>query len=138
DHVLDAVYLLLDRRDHGRGDNVGVGPGILARDVDGGRRDLRILRDRQARIRHAAHDQEHDRNDGGENRPIDEVVGDADGGAAQSVLSVALAAGTLACGEAACSSGVTFCPWRTRIKPLTTTRSPADTPSLITRMSPTS
>ena len=49
DHVLDAVDLLLDRRHHGRGDDVGAGAGILAGDLDGRRRDFRILRDRQAR-----------------------------------------------------------------------------------------
>ena len=31
EHVLDAVDLLLDRRDHGGGDDLGVGAGILAR-----------------------------------------------------------------------------------------------------------
>ena len=46
DHVLDAVDLLLDRRDDGGGDNVRVGAGILAGDVDGGRRDLGVLSDR--------------------------------------------------------------------------------------------
>ena len=60
DHVLDAVDLLLDRRDHGRGDDIRIGAGILAGDVDGGRSDLRILRHRQARIRHPADDQEDD------------------------------------------------------------------------------
>ena len=49
DHVLDAVDLLLDRRDHGRGHDLGAGAGILAGDADQGRRDLGILRDRQAR-----------------------------------------------------------------------------------------
>ena len=49
EHVLDAVDLLLDRRDHGRGDDLGAGAGILAGDVDDRRRDLGILRDRQTR-----------------------------------------------------------------------------------------
>ena len=49
EHVLDAVDLLLDRRHHGRGDHLGAGAGILARYVDDRRRDLGILRDRQAR-----------------------------------------------------------------------------------------
>src|SRR5262249_39550131 len=116
--------------------NVGVGPGILPRDVDGGRRDLRILRDRQARIRHATDNHEHNGNDRREDRPIDEIMRDAPRACAgQSVLLVVAAAGTVACGDAGRSSGVTFCPWRTRIKPLVTTRSPSDRPSLMTRRS---
>ena len=49
EHVLDAVDLLLERRDHGRGDDLGAGAGILAGDVDDRRRDLGVLRDRQTR-----------------------------------------------------------------------------------------
>ena len=48
DHVFDAVDLLFDRRDHGSGNDIGVGAGILPGHGDGRRRDLRILRDRQA------------------------------------------------------------------------------------------
>ena len=48
EHVLDAVDLLLERRDDGGGHHVGAGAGILARDVDDRRRDLGILGDRQA------------------------------------------------------------------------------------------
>jgi hypothetical protein len=48
DHVLDAVDLLLDRRHHRRGHDLGAGAGILAGDADQGRRDLGVLRDRQA------------------------------------------------------------------------------------------
>ena len=73
-HVLDAVDLLLHRRDHGRGHDVGAGAGILPGDVDDRRRDLGILRDRQARERHAAEDHEHDRDHGGEDRPVDEEM----------------------------------------------------------------
>ena len=77
EHVLDAVDLLLDRRDHGRGDDFGAGAGILAGHVDDRRRDLGILRDRQARERHAAEDHENDRDHRGKDRPIDEKVRDA-------------------------------------------------------------
>ena len=77
EHVLDAVDLLLHRRDHRGGDDFGAGAGILSGDVDDRRRDLGILRDRQARERHAAEDHEDDRDHGGENRPIDEEVRDA-------------------------------------------------------------
>ena len=41
------------------------------------RRDLGILRDRQAAERHRADDHEDDRDDGREDRPIDEEVRDA-------------------------------------------------------------
>ena len=54
EHVLDAVDLLLDRRDHGRRDHVGAGAGILPGDADHRRRDFRILRDRQPRNRRRA------------------------------------------------------------------------------------
>src|ERR1051326_6166692 len=80
EHVLDAVDLLLDRRDHGRGHHVGAGAGVLPGYVDDGRRDLGILRDRQAEEGYAADDHEHDRDDGGEDRPVDEEVRDAHGG----------------------------------------------------------
>ena len=52
-------------------------PGYWPGDVDDRRRDLRILRDRQPRERHAAEDHEHDRDDGGEDRPIDEEMRNA-------------------------------------------------------------
>ena len=76
EHVLHAVDLLLDRSDHGGGDDLGVGAGVLPGDVDDRRRDLRILRDRQADERHAAEDDEHDRQHRGEDRPVDEEMGD--------------------------------------------------------------
>ena len=40
-HVLDAVDLLLDRRGHGLGDDLGAGAGIVAVDLHGRRRDRR-------------------------------------------------------------------------------------------------
>ena len=77
DHILDAVDLLFDRRDHRRGHDLGTGAGILPGDADQGRRDLGILRDRQAQERHRAQDREDDRNHRGKDRPIDEEVRDA-------------------------------------------------------------
>ena len=74
-HVLDAVDLLLDRSDHGRGHDFGTCAGILTRDVDDRRRDLGILRDRQPREGDRAEDHEHDRHHGGKDRPIDEEMG---------------------------------------------------------------
>ena len=49
EHPLDAVDLLLDRRDHRIGDRFGARARILPGDVDDRRRDFRILRDRQPR-----------------------------------------------------------------------------------------
>src|SRR6202047_3348653 len=77
DHVLDAVDLLLERSNHRGGDHVRARPGILAADPHHRRRDLRILGDRQAPDRHRAEDDEDDRNDRGEDRPVDEEVGEA-------------------------------------------------------------
>ena len=74
DHVFDAVDLLFDRRDHGSGNDIGVGAGILPGHGDGGRRDLRILRDRQAGERHTAEDHENDRHHRSKDRAIDEKV----------------------------------------------------------------
>ena len=59
------------------GDRLGAGAGILAGDVDDRRRDLGILRDRQAREGDAAEDHEHDRDHRGEDRPVDEEMRDA-------------------------------------------------------------
>ena len=49
EHVVDAVDLLLDRRGDRVGDHLGRGAGIGRGDVDRGRRDLGIFRDRQTR-----------------------------------------------------------------------------------------
>ena len=46
-HVLDAVDLLFQRRGDGLADHLGRGAGIGGGDLDGRRRDLGILRDRQ-------------------------------------------------------------------------------------------
>ncbi len=46
-HVLDAVDLLLNRGRDRIGDHLGIGPWIRRRHLDRGRRDLRVLRDRQ-------------------------------------------------------------------------------------------
>ena len=108
DHVLDAVDLLFDRRDHGRGDDVGAGARILARDGDRRRRDFRILRDRQARKRHAAEDHENDRDHGGKNRPINEEVRYAHAVASPATFDCCGGSSRRAgaAGFAPCSSGV--------------------------------
>ena len=77
EHALDTVHRLFDRRHHGVGDGLGAGAGVLAGDGDGRRRDLGILRDRQTDERHPAQDHDHDRDDGGEDRPVDEEMRNA-------------------------------------------------------------
>ncbi len=71
-HVLDAVDLLLDRRGHGVGHGLGVGAGIVGRHLDGRRRDVRVLRDRQREQGDAAAQRDDDRQHRGEDRPVDE------------------------------------------------------------------
>ncbi len=74
DHPLDAVDLLLDRRGDRLGDRLGIGAGVGRRDLDLGRRDLGILRDRQDEDADAA-DQQHEQGQHGrEDRPPDEEV----------------------------------------------------------------
>ena len=76
EHVLDAVDLLLDRR----GDRSARRPGAGARGscsrLDRGRRDRRVLRDRQRRHRQPPASVMNDRQHGGEDRPVDEEPGD--------------------------------------------------------------
>src|SRR5690606_18722322 len=74
-----AVDLLLDGRDHRRGDDVGAGARILSADVDDRRGNLRVLRDRQAPERHAAEDHDHHRQHACEDGTVDEKVRDAHG-----------------------------------------------------------
>ena len=128
EHVLDAVDLLLERGNDGRGDDVGAGAGVLAGDVDGRRRDIRILRDRQPPIGHRAQDHEDHRDHGGKDRPVDEELGDAH------LASLVLGGGLRRRGRGdrpVC--GATLAPGRTRISPLMTTRSSALMPDLTTR-----
>ena len=74
EHVLDAVDLLLDRRGDGFRDDLRVCAGIIRRDLDRGRRDLGILRDRKRRERDNADERDDDADHAGENRPVDEEV----------------------------------------------------------------
>src|SRR5206468_615676 len=71
EHVLDAVDLLLDGGGDGVGGDLGAGARVEGGDLDGGRGDLRVLRDRQPQERDAADDHEDDRQDRGEDRPVD-------------------------------------------------------------------
>ncbi len=77
DHVLDAVDLLLKGSNHRVGDYVCARPGKLTADPHHRRRDLRILGDRQPPHGHRADDDEDDRKDRGEDRPVDEEMGEA-------------------------------------------------------------
>src|SRR5208337_2210864 len=73
-HVVDAVDLLLDRCDHGGGNDVGISPWILAGHIDDRRRDLGILRDRQTGISDRSQNNEDDRDHAGEDRTLDEEM----------------------------------------------------------------
>ena len=76
EHARHAVDLLLDRRRHGVGHHLGAGPGIADRHRHAGRRDPRILRDRQVTQRDAAGQRDDDGQHRGEDRPIDEELRD--------------------------------------------------------------
>ncbi len=72
EHVVDAVDLRLDWRRHRIGERLRVGAGVRRRHGDLDRRDRRILLDRQHHHRDEAGDAEDDRDDRGEDRPLDE------------------------------------------------------------------
>ncbi len=76
EHVLDAVDVLLDRQGDGIDERRGARAGIARRDLHGRRHDVRILRGRQVDERDEADDDEEQRQNIGENRPIDEEAGD--------------------------------------------------------------
>ena len=76
EHVVDAVDLLLERRGHGLGDDLGRGARIARGDRDRGRGDVGILRDRQAEIGDRADQRDDDRDDRGKDRPVDEEMRD--------------------------------------------------------------
>ena len=73
-HVLDAVDLLLDRRRHGLGDDLGAGAGIVAVHRDRRWRDRRVERQRQREQRDRAGERDHDRQHGREDGPVDEEL----------------------------------------------------------------
>ena len=135
-HVLDAIDLLLDRRNHSGGHDVGAGARILAGNGDGRRRDIRILRDRQTGEGHSTDDHEHNRDHRRENWPVDEEVRNAHGLVSPRYFAgcgAAAAPPGAAAGLAPSSSGRTFEPGRACIRPLTTIRSSGPIPSLMTR-----
>ena len=80
EHVVDAVDLLLERRRDGLADHLGRGAGIARGDLDGRRGDLGVLRDRQRDVGGEADQDDQDRADRREDRPVDEEMGEAHGG----------------------------------------------------------
>lgn len=74
DQVIDADELSFDDAGHGRADDFSVRADISSRDADLRRRDLRILGNRQGRHRQQAENRNHQRNDDGENRPVDKEL----------------------------------------------------------------
>jgi hypothetical protein len=76
EHALDAVDLLLDRQGHGVDQHLGAGARIAGGDLDGRRRDRRILRDRQLQQRHRADHDRQQSDDIGEYRSLDEELRD--------------------------------------------------------------
>ena len=81
EHVLDAVDLLLDRRRDRLADHLRRRARIGRVDHHSGRRDLRILRDRQAEIGDAADQGDEHRQHRREDRAVDEEVREAHRGA---------------------------------------------------------
>ena len=97
DHALDAVDLLLDRQRNVADDGGGAGAGIARGHLHGRRHDIGILRDRQPGERHEPEDDGQDGDDVGEDRPLDEELGDH----GLSLRAAGAAAGAGAAGAAA-------------------------------------
>ncbi len=76
EHALDAVDLLFDGSGHRVGDDLRIGAGIDGVDFDGGRRDFRVLRDRQGEQGDAAGQHDDDRQHRREDGPVDEERGE--------------------------------------------------------------
>jgi hypothetical protein len=72
DRILDAVDLLLERRDDGFRNRLRRGARIGAADDDGGRHDLRVLADRQQWHCHETGRQDEDGNNRCKDRAVDE------------------------------------------------------------------
>ena len=72
EHIINAVHLVLDRHRDGVEHLARVGAGVGVGDRNRGRRELRILRHRQASDRHEAGEGQHDGDDHREARTLDE------------------------------------------------------------------
>ena len=79
EHALDAVDRFLDRRRHGLGDHLRVGARILRAHHDRRRHDLGIFRDRHHAQREQAGEEDQHRQHAGEDRPVDEELGQVHG-----------------------------------------------------------
>ena len=75
EHVLDAVDLLLERRGHGFRDDARAGARVGRLNDHRRRHHLQVLADRQDEERQRAGDHEDEREDGGEDGPVDEEAG---------------------------------------------------------------
>src|SRR5262249_61992776 len=91
----------------------------------------RILGDRQPPHGHRAGDDKDDRNNSGEDRPVDEEVGEAHGRFLAQSAPICTAAADAEAARDCC--GVTFAPGRARMRPLTMTLSSGVRPCVMTR-----
>ena len=73
-HALDAVDGFFQRNGDGLLDRVGIGAHVVGGDRYLRRRQLRIQRDRQGGDAHRSGQDDHQRADGGEDRPVDEEI----------------------------------------------------------------
>ncbi|MND68072.1 hypothetical protein D3C80_595100 [compost metagenome] len=128
EHVLDAVDGFLQGHGHGLGDHLRAGAGEARRDHDRGRHHFRVLGNRQLRNGHQAAHQQQDGEDGGEDRPVDEVVGEVHWPASRCSFDASWAAGS----SRGC--GATRLPARMRCRPLMTMRSSSARPDDTTRL----
>jgi len=72
DQAVEALHVLLDDLRHRVLDDLRRRAGIVRVDRHRGRRDVRVHRDRQLRDREATREHDDDRDDPGEDRPVDE------------------------------------------------------------------
>ena len=79
EHPLHAVDLLLERRRNGGGSGLGIGAWIRRRDRDARRSDLRVLGDGKGEVGDRSDQHDHHGDHAGENRPVDEQLGEPHG-----------------------------------------------------------
>ena len=131
EHVLRAVDLLLDGSGYRLRDHVGIGAGEAGRHRDLRRNHLRVLGNRQVHGGQHADEDHHERDDGGEDRTLDEEV---EHGYFFDVAGAGSAAALRA--TAAAATGFTGAPGRTLPRPSITIRSPACNPLSTTQSLP--
>ncbi len=76
EHAFDPVDGLLERRGDRLGDHLRIGAGVVRSHDDRRRHDVRILRHRQPAHRNQATEEDQQRQDAGEDRPVDEEFGE--------------------------------------------------------------